>query len=167
MRIRIEERTDVIDLNGISKTYRLPTGEAVDALNDVSMQIEDGEFVAIMGSSGSGKSTLMNILGLLDVPTAGSYRLSGQESSGLSSTELAQWRNKRIGFVFQTFHLLPPHQRSRECGTPASLFGSGQLSRFGPTSAGNGRTQRSDFASSIGAVGRTAAESGDRQGPGE
>jgi putative ABC transport system ATP-binding protein len=107
MRIRIEERTDVIDLNGISKTYRLPTGEAVDALNDVSMQIEDGEFVAIMGSSGSGKSTLMNILGLLDVPTAGSYRLSGQETSGLSSVELAQWRNKRIGFVFQTFHLLP------------------------------------------------------------
>lgn len=97
----------MIDLNGISKTYRRPTGEAVDALNDVSIQIEDGEFVAIVGSSGSGKSTLMNILGLLDVPTAGSYRLSGQETSGLSPAALAQRRNKRIGFVFQTFHLLP------------------------------------------------------------
>lgn len=97
----------MIDLNGINKTYRRPTGEAVDALIDVSMQIEDGEFVAIVGSSGSGKSTLMNILGLLDVPTAGSYRLSGQETSGLSPAALAQWRNKRIGFVFQIFHLLP------------------------------------------------------------
>jgi ABC-type lipoprotein export system ATPase subunit len=97
----------VIELNGISKTYRRPTGETVDALIDVSLQIGDGEFMAIVGSSGSGKSTLMNILGLLDVPTAGSYRLSGQETSGLSPAAQAHWRNQRIGFVFQTFHLLP------------------------------------------------------------
>jgi len=97
----------VIELNGIRKTYRRPSGEPVDALIDVSLRIEEGEFVAIVGSSGSGKSTLMNILGLLDVPTAGSYRLHGQETSGLSPSALAQWRNKRIGFVFQTFHLLP------------------------------------------------------------
>lgn len=97
----------MIELSGISKTYRRPTGEKVDALIDVSMRIEDGEFLAIVGSSGSGKSTLMNILGLLDVPTSGSYRLNGQETSGLSTAAQAQWRNKRIGFVFQTFHLLP------------------------------------------------------------
>src|SRR6266487_5407910 len=99
--------TDVIELNGISKTYRRPTGEMVDALMDVSLRIDDGEFVAIVGSSGSGKSTLMNILGLLDVPTRGSYQLRGQETSGLPPAAQAQWRNRRIGFVFQTFHLLP------------------------------------------------------------
>ena len=97
----------MIELSGINKTYKRPTGETVEALIDVSLRIEDGEFVAIVGSSGSGKSTLMNIIGLLDVPTEGSYRLGGQEASGLSPALQAQWRNKRIGFVFQTFHLLP------------------------------------------------------------
>ena len=97
----------MIELKGISKTYRRPTGETVDALIDVSLQIDDGEFVAIVGSSGSGKSTLMNIIGLLDLPTSGSYRLRGKETQGLTPSAQAQWRNQRIGFVFQTFHLLP------------------------------------------------------------
>ena len=97
----------MIELTGISKTYEGPTGESVEALVDVSMTIAEGEFVAIVGTSGSGKSTLMNILGLLDVPTAGSYRWQGKETAGLSTAAQAQWRNKRIGFVFQTFHLLP------------------------------------------------------------
>jgi ABC-type lipoprotein export system ATPase subunit len=97
----------MIELNRITKTYTRPTGEPVNALIDISMQIDDGEFVAIVGTSGSGKSTLMNILGLLDVPSSGSYRLRGQDTAGLGAGAQAQWRNKRIGFVFQTFHLLP------------------------------------------------------------
>jgi len=96
----------VIELRNVSKTYRMGDVE-VHALRDVSLAIEPGEFVAIMGPSGSGKSTLMHVLGLLDVPDSGSYRLFGQEIARLDDEELAVLRRQVIGFVFQQFNLLP------------------------------------------------------------
>jgi ABC-type lipoprotein export system ATPase subunit len=95
----------LIELRDLSKTYDL--GEVkVFALKHVSLEIREGEFVALIGPSGSGKSTLMNTLGCLDRPTNGSYRLAGDEVAGMSRDQLAQVRNRRIGFVFQNFNLL-------------------------------------------------------------
>jgi len=96
----------VIELEQIGKRYVRPAGDAIDALANVSLSIGRGEFVAITGASGSGKSTLMNILGLLDEPTGGRYAFEGQEVSRLTPAERARFRNERIGFVFQAFHLL-------------------------------------------------------------
>ncbi len=95
----------VIELLDLHKTYRVGT-ELVHALRGVTLRIDENEYVAIMGSSGSGKSTLLNILGCLDVPTGGIYRLGGQDVSKLSQTRLATIRGRRIGFVFQSFELL-------------------------------------------------------------
>jgi ABC-type lipoprotein export system ATPase subunit len=95
----------LIELTDITKIYRVGEIE-VPALNGVSLGIAAGEFVAVMGASGSGKSTLLNLLGCLDRPTAGAYRLDGQEVSRLGGDQLAQVRNRHIGFVFQTFNLL-------------------------------------------------------------
>jgi len=97
----------MIDLKQISKIYKRPTGEPVVALSDVSLHIERGEFVAIVGASGSGKSTLMNIIGLLDIPTSGQYWWDGEDVTSLDPNRQAEMRNKKIGFVFQAFHLLP------------------------------------------------------------
>jgi ABC-type lipoprotein export system ATPase subunit len=97
----------MIELMGICRTYRRPGGEPVEALRDVSLRIERGDFLAVVGSSGSGKSTLMNVLGLLDRPDAGRYLLDGQDVDGLDVDGQARLRNRRIGFVFQAFHLLP------------------------------------------------------------
>lgn len=95
----------MIDLKDIRKTYRIGSQDFA-ALAGITLQIKEGEFAALMGPSGSGKSTLMNILGCLDRPTAGSYKLDGEEVANLSDDELAFTRNKSIGFVFQNFNLL-------------------------------------------------------------
>ena len=96
----------MIEIKNITKTYG-SGATAFQALRGVSFTIEDGEFVAIMGPSGSGKSTLMHLLGCLDTPTSGSYTLDGKDVSKLSDEELAQIRSEKIGFVFQSFNLLP------------------------------------------------------------
>lgn len=97
----------MIQLKNISKIYGKDGGQQVKALDNASLTINKGEFVAIIGASGSGKSTMMNILGMLDRPTSGEYYLENREVNTLSDDELAQIRNKKIGFVFQKFHLLP------------------------------------------------------------
>ena len=96
----------MIELDAITKTYERAPGQTVRALDSLTLRIERGEFVAIIGASGSGKSTLMNVLGLLDEPTEGRYRFETQDVSGLRAVEQARFRNQRVGFVFQSFHLL-------------------------------------------------------------
>src|SRR5687767_15568092 len=96
----------LIETRDLWKTYVMGE-EEIHALKGVSIQIERGEYVAIMGPSGSGKSTLMNLIGCLDTPSKGSYLLNGKQVSQMNDNELAQIRNEEIGFVFQTFNLLP------------------------------------------------------------
>ncbi len=96
----------LIDLKNIQKDYEIGM-QVVHALNSISLQIDKGEYVAIMGPSGSGKSTLMNLLGCLDTPTSGDYQLNNNSVSSMNDDELADIRNREIGFVFQTFNLLP------------------------------------------------------------
>ena len=96
----------LIRLQNISRCYQMGT-ETVHALRDVSLEIERGEYVAIMGPSGSGKSTMMNVVGCLDTPTSGVYELNGTNVSEMDDNQLAEVRNREIGFVFQTFNLLP------------------------------------------------------------
>jgi putative ABC transport system ATP-binding protein len=107
----------LIEARGLWKSYSMQA-EEVHALKGVDLDVESGEYAAIMGPSGSGKSTLMNLLGCLDTPSKGSYRLNGREVSAMEDDELAHVRNQEIGFVFQTFHLLPRASAMRNVELP-------------------------------------------------
>ena len=119
----------VIEVKEVRKTYELG-GIAVRALRGVSLQIEHGEFVAIMGPSGSGKSTLMHILGCLDMPTSGSYQINGVDVRGLDEDDLSDLRNRYIGFVFQAFNLIPRTRALANVALPLQYAGLPKTERL-------------------------------------
>lgn len=119
----------VIQINDVKKHYQVGT-EVVKALQSVSINISKGEYVAIMGPSGSGKSTLMNIIGALDTATGGTYVLNGTDVSHLSDDSLAEIRNKEIGFVFQTFNLLPRYTALENAMLPLIYAGVSKAARL-------------------------------------
>ncbi len=156
----------LIRLEGIRKVYG--AGElAVEALRGVDLEIRRGEYLAVMGPSGSGKSTLMHILGLLDTPTAGSYRLDGDEVSALSKRRLAALRSREIGFIFQSFNLLPKasvqrnvelpllyagvagSERRRRAGAALEQVGLGGRGRHRPNQLSGGQRQRAAIARAL------------------
>jgi putative ABC transport system ATP-binding protein len=118
----------MIETTEISRNYKMGT-EVVHALQTISISIDKGEYVAFMGPSGSGKSTLMNIIGCLDTPSSGTYILNDQDVSHLSENELAEIRNKEIGFVFQTFNLLPRASSLDNVALPLIYAGYGKYER--------------------------------------
>jgi len=118
----------VIDIKNLTKFYQMGD-EIIKALNGVSLNINKNEYVALMGPSGSGKSTLMNILGCLDTPTGGSYVLNGNQVAEMTDNELAEIRNKEIGFVFQTFNLLPRLSSWENVAMPLVYAGVGRSKR--------------------------------------
>ena len=156
----------VIDLKNIYKIYKMGENE-VYALNDVSLHIDDKEFVSIIGPSGSGKSTLMNMLGCLDVPTKGTYTLDGYDVGSKTDDELAAIRNEKIGFVFQGFNLLPkltalenvelpliyqgvPAKERKERATKAlESVGLGERVDHKPTELSGGQQQRVAIARAL------------------
>jgi putative ABC transport system ATP-binding protein len=161
-----ERRPAVVSLREITKVYRLGKVD-VHALRGVSLEIAPGELLAIMGPSGSGKSTLMNLIGCLDRPTSGSYLLDGQDVSGMSDDALAEVRNRRIGFVFQTFNLMPrltalknvevpmlyaglPRSERRARATQAlERVGLGDRIHHAPTELSGGQQQRVAIARAL------------------
>lgn len=120
--------TKIIETSEISKIYKMGT-QTVEALKSISISIDKGEYVAFMGPSGSGKSTLMNIIGCLDTPTNGTYILNNHDVSDLTENELAEIRNKEIGFVFQTFNLLPRASSLENVALPLIYAGYGKADR--------------------------------------
>jgi putative ABC transport system ATP-binding protein len=124
----VVEPAPVIQLDEVTKVYR-SGALSVAALRGVSLSIGAGEYVSVVGPSGSGKSTLMHILGCLDIPTGGTYRLAGEDVSGMNEAALASVRNRRIGFVFQQFNLLPALSARRNVEVPLSYAGVSRSER--------------------------------------
>ena len=114
--------SEVVRLEGVSRLYTVG-GSPVRALDDVSLVIRRGEFVAVMGPSGSGKSTLLHVLGCLDTPSAGRYWLEGEPVEGLSETRLAEVRRRHVGFIFQSYHLVPRMTAARNVELPLVIAG--------------------------------------------
>ncbi|MEO5815850.1 MAG: ABC transporter ATP-binding protein [Gemmatimonadaceae bacterium] len=145
----------VIRLAGVKKVYRMGTNE-VFALRGIDLTIERGEMLAVMGTSGSGKSTLMNILGCLDIPTAGNYTLDGRQVNGLSKNDLADLRNEKLGFIFQGFNLLPRTSAVDNVELPL-------LYRRG-TSVGDSRRRAEEALAKVGLGDRLDHHSGELSG---
>lgn len=120
----------LVKLTNINKIYQLTDELTFQALKDINITIEKGDYVAIIGPSGSGKSTLMNLIGLLDHPTTGKYELDGHDASHLKENHLAELRNKKIGFVFQSFNLLPRTSAVDNVALPLIYAGVSQTDRI-------------------------------------
>ena len=118
----------MIDLQHIHRDFQVGD-QLVHALDDISLKIRQGEYISVMGPSGSGKSTLLNLIGLLDRPESGRYLFDGEDITGFSEQQLAQIRNKKIGFVFQSFHLVPRLSAAENIALPLMLAGVAQQER--------------------------------------